>query len=213
MIVAVVTLVLFTPMPSQATTLVEGGNTTYDPSTGLRWLDVGITTGRSYNDVLSNLNNPSDVVYGYRFATGNEIGQLFIDAGLYEFPYGGGFCDPCSDALSNSEISHLITLLGPTFSSEIGQPNLQYILGFNADIYQSSYQYLSLLAYYAPTYALAIVPKDFLSPNSSRSDIGSFLVEVSPTPLPATLPLFATGLSVMGLLSWRRKKRAAIAAI
>jgi hypothetical protein len=27
------------------------------------------------------------------------------------------------------------------------------------------------------------------------------------TPLPATLPLFATGLGVMGLLGWRRKRR------
>jgi len=29
------------------------------------------------------------------------------------------------------------------------------------------------------------------------------------TPLPATLPLFATGLGAFGLLGWRRKKRAA----
>jgi hypothetical protein len=29
------------------------------------------------------------------------------------------------------------------------------------------------------------------------------------TPLPAALPLFATGLGALGLLGWRRKKRAA----
>jgi hypothetical protein len=29
------------------------------------------------------------------------------------------------------------------------------------------------------------------------------------TPLPATLPLFATGLAGLGLLGWRRKKKAA----
>jgi hypothetical protein len=34
----------------------------------------------------------------------------------------------------------------------------------------------------------------------------------SATPLPAALPLFATGLGVMGLLGWRRKRRAAAAA-
>ena len=32
------------------------------------------------------------------------------------------------------------------------------------------------------------------------------------TPLPATLPLFATGLGALGLLGWRRKKKAALAA-
>lgn len=38
-------------------------------------------------------------------------------------------------------------------------------------------------------------------------------VELNPTPLPAALPLFATGLGALGLLGWRRKrKNAAVAA-
>ena len=36
---------------------------------------------------------------------------------------------------------------------------------------------------------------------------------LSQTPLPATLPLFAGGLSVMGLLGWRRKRKAAAMAV
>jgi hypothetical protein len=32
---------------------------------------------------------------------------------------------------------------------------------------------------------------------------------VAATPLPAALPLFATGLGAMGLLGWRRKRKAA----
>jgi hypothetical protein len=34
-------------------------------------------------------------------------------------------------------------------------------------------------------------------------------IDFSPTPLPAALPLFATGLGAMGLLGWRRKRKAA----
>jgi hypothetical protein len=34
---------------------------------------------------------------------------------------------------------------------------------------------------------------------------------VSPVPMPAALPLFATGLGVLGLLGWRRKRKAAAA--
>ncbi len=34
----------------------------------------------------------------------------------------------------------------------------------------------------------------------------------APTPLPAALPLFASGLGVMGLLGWRRKRKAALSA-
>ena len=38
------------------------------------------------------------------------------------------------------------------------------------------------------------------------------LAPVGTTPLPAALPLFATGLGAMGLLGWRRKRKNAIAA-
>jgi hypothetical protein len=41
-------------------------------------------------------------------------------------------------------------------------------------------------------------------------EYGSFLVR-SETPLPATLPLFATGLGALGLLGWRRKRKNAAA--
>ena len=34
----------------------------------------------------------------------------------------------------------------------------------------------------------------------------------NPTPLPAALPLFATGLGALGLLGWRRKRKAAVLA-
>jgi hypothetical protein len=35
-------------------------------------------------------------------------------------------------------------------------------------------------------------------------------MDVTVTPLPAALPLFATGLGALGLLGWRRKKKAAL---
>ena len=35
---------------------------------------------------------------------------------------------------------------------------------------------------------------------------------ITPTPLPAALPLFATGLGALGLLGWRRKRKAQAAA-
>ncbi len=39
-----------------------------------------------------------------------------------------------------------------------------------------------------------------------------FSLTVAPTPLPAALPLFATGLGALGLLGWRRKRKSAAAA-
>ena len=38
--------------------------------------------------------------------------------------------------------------------------------------------------------------------------VGTWDVTISETPLPAALPLFATGLSALGLLGWRRKRKA-----
>ena len=38
---------------------------------------------------------------------------------------------------------------------------------------------------------------------------GASLLAQTETPLPATLPLFATGLGALGVLGWRRKKKAA----
>jgi hypothetical protein len=40
-------------------------------------------------------------------------------------------------------------------------------------------------------------------------DVITYDVPSSATPIPAALPLFTTGLGVMGLLGWRRKKKAA----
>jgi hypothetical protein len=39
--------------------------------------------------------------------------------------------------------------------------------------------------------------------------VGTFEIFATTTPLPAALPLFATGLGALGLLGWRRKRKAA----
>jgi hypothetical protein len=43
---------------------------------------------------------------------------------------------------------------------------------------------------------------------STAGNATSAAGEANPTPLPAALPLFATGLAGLGLISWRRKRKA-----
>jgi hypothetical protein len=55
---------------------------------------------------------------------------------------------------------------------------------------------------------------DVLTPGDSLTFLSghdySSSVAVSATPLPAALPLFATGLGALGLLGWRRKRRSSV---
>jgi hypothetical protein len=70
------------------------------------------------------------------------------------------------------------------------------------------------------------MPLSLTSPNSIFTNFGNSFEEnifedafrrvtsgslapVAPVPLPAALPLFATGLGALGLLAWRRKRKAA----
>jgi hypothetical protein len=46
-----------------------------------------------------------------------------------------------------------------------------------------------------------------LAPGRASSGAGSFGAQVSATPLPAALPLFAGGLGVLGLFGWRRQRK------
>ena len=77
----VASLMLFGALPSQAVPLEDQGIHTYDPNTGLQWRDVNDTQGLSYADVSAELG-VGGAYEGYRYATGAEIGQLFINAGI-----------------------------------------------------------------------------------------------------------------------------------
>jgi hypothetical protein len=57
------------------------------------------------------------------------------------------------------------------------------------------------------TYGFYVYSRDSLE---GRGDI-AVTSGVSAVPLPAALPLFATGLGVLGLLGWRRKRKAVVA--
>jgi hypothetical protein len=48
--------------------------------------------------------------------------------------------------------------------------------------------------------------------NDAPTQVGTLEVFATTTPLPAALPLFATGLGAMGLLGWRRKRKVQAAA-
>ena len=194
----VTSLMLFGAMPSQAVPLVDLGNNTYDPNTGLLWLDVTFTGGNSYNNVI-NLMGTGQPLYGYRYATAAEVSTLFTDAGITSSRFG----PPDGET---PFFQTLISLLGATDTSS---PNIIYTFGIIGNLASSGNQqeallYLSSVPGHEAQYAIAggySINQDY-----AFSNVGSFLVA---TPLPAALPLFATGLGGLGLLGWRRKRKSA----
>jgi acetyltransferase-like isoleucine patch superfamily enzyme len=61
---------------------IGDGLITRDTDTGLDWLDVSYTDNRSYNDVFSAINTPGNELYGWRYATLEEVEALWINAGI-----------------------------------------------------------------------------------------------------------------------------------
>ncbi len=102
--------------------------------------------------------------------------------------------------------------LKPVFGYATGDANL-------SDLNNVTLNTFNLANYIGPGSSSSLF---FFSPGIPASDYGMLLVNAneitaqvngsSATPLPATLPLFASGLGALGLLRWRRKRKVALAA-
>jgi hypothetical protein len=107
-VLVTLTSLLFAVLPAkanliQATDPSFGLNSlTIDTATGLGWLDLTASTGRSYQQVLA-ATQPGGIYSGFRFATAQEVLNLYSDAGIP----GIGFY-----SLSTPAIQSLISLLG-----------------------------------------------------------------------------------------------------
>ena len=90
-VIAVVTFLaainISAPAVSSTLPLIDAGPITHDPKTTLWWLDLSLSTNRSYNDVSSQFGVGGEI-YGFRYATGQDVSTLFTDAdvGLFFNP-------------------------------------------------------------------------------------------------------------------------------
>ena len=70
----------------------------------------------------------------------------------------------------------------------------------------------STSTYLSTTFAsLGVTPGTYIWTWGTGAD-QRFTLQIGETPLPAALPLFASGLGALGLLGWRRKRKAQVAA-
>ena len=199
MINKTLTLVGLTLSLTANAAVVDLGNITRDMATGLDWLDLTETNGRSYNDISSKLGAGQEFA-GYRYASVAEVENLWTTLGL---PNG---------------TSDVILVTDPLYSTFVSAANL---LGNTAGEVSASYDYGTKgitgdFASDGDLYAVGIshwVGSNFTdnwTGDRTRSTIwrhtimGSYLVAASPVPIPAAAWLF--GSALIGLIGVKRKK-------
>jgi len=207
---------------SATSILVDHGDTTYDPNTRLEWLDVNLTAGIGYNPVAAGYGLYTTVDH-YRFATSDELLQLFYDAGAS----GPSYSDflPLFPGSSPQDIRYdtaalLLSLLGVTQSPRTLDITLDQTFGLLAESDSAGTHRMGSFATEivvrgATTYTSILFSGDATlsyPDNKPAMWIGAFLVrEVAPpptpTPLPASLPLLVSTLTGLGFFGWRSQRR------
>lgn len=177
------------PLPLQ-----HVGNTTFDPNTGLQWLDLNQTVGQSYDSILNGWNGFTTTGQ-FRFATRNEVVQLFTHAGA------GSLGSPTGPPnAANLQAGNLIlSLLGGTLPDANGArswmfydplteptlPSSMYVptAVFGVGVVRAGY----------PQEGFFLVPGSFPTRDYSSAMMASALVRMVPEP--------ATGmLACLGLI-------------
>lgn len=178
------------------------GLLTHDTVSGLNWLDLTQTKGFSYNFVSSELGS-AGLYDGYRYATNDEVVNLFLDNYSIDLSSGGII----SEAGVDPDILSAAELFGNI--ANIFSADYNGFLGYTDDSPSEGRQTrIGLLTCdvctgFESTYTA--VGTDY-SQSSGHSYTGSYLVQVSTVPVPAAAWLFGSGL--IGLVGIARRKSA-----
>jgi hypothetical protein len=186
--------ILLNPGPAGAT-LIElddavfgPGSITRDTDTGLDWLDVPISAGRSYDDVSVQFGTGGDFD-GFRYATKAEVQALMIGVGITSI----------SGSPPNQESYAPAVML----QGLVGETTPMETLGVNGDVYSVGSHFGTRID--RADAAQTAQAEDF-EVRMFDDEVGSFgHWLVRPVPEPSTLLLVASGLTAMA----RRRRTAA----
>ena len=108
-------VVALSPMAANAD-LIDVGDSTIDDSTGLEWLDLTLTTGQGYDDIIAGFGGFA--AQGYVHATLDKVCELWGNAAAGSASTDRCLSDLDSDTmeLSQGTADLLLALLGTTYS-------------------------------------------------------------------------------------------------
>ncbi len=197
--------------------LVSGsgdGFITLDTGTGLEWLDLTQTVGQSYNDVAAGFSDISKIQFGFSFANMSQVGELYTNAGLVDFS-GAWLEANASGALLLNDVLGCLFTCNQFAKSVQGLAELDVFDPLRASVSTVSWARFQGADPTTPAGVVSgLYDVQFKSNIAGSGFLSYYLVRQTPlsvVPLPATLPLFGTGLAVMGFIGWRRKRKMATA--
>lgn len=187
---------------SQDLTTAGDNLITYDSDTGFSWLDLTTTAGRSYDEVAGGYGGFTTAL-GFRYATGDEVGRLFSDAGVAQTNWVWGywnFGNP--NYLSNVA---LVSVLGVTYPFDGLSTYTFGLTGSTTLSTLGSHDY-AYVGYNNHADYIALQAGGAMNNSDSLYDVGSFLVKDATTvSLPATVWLLGSGLA--GFLGFGTRRR------
>jgi hypothetical protein len=166
-------------------------------------------------DLPDNLTTVLDLSLGTNTVLGSSVYIAFDDSQTYDLD-SFSFHLPNDTQLTNVSYAFSNTILEPT-TSDLGTQYWLLDASSNVlDITVIAVSGTSPVSLFNSALPLASGQYQFY--NFSLGTVGTattiggswdyqITFDVAATPLPATLPLFATGLGALGLLGWRRKRK------
>ena len=176
---------------------------TLDTDSDLLWLDLDITAGRSFNDVNSELGAGGEFE-GYRYATLDEVLDLWIHAGIPDITLDGPTEASDFTRANLSPALALTQLISVTLDSPFGPVSEGYTA--TAPIGDDTMRIVGELSMCIEPLCNNVFPNQrfvalaSLGPHTNGVDevvsyVGSYLV-IAPVPLPGAGILFLSALSI-----------------